>query len=233
LRRFCSSSLGYIPVAALGAVLVMAALSLVDSRTLKTIYKLDRSEFALSVFATLGVVAVGAVHAIVIAVVLAILRFVRLMSRPAVEILGRVEGFPGFHSIARHPEATTTVGLLLLRFSAPIVFFNARYFKREVFAAANEAGSSLKWIVLDMLPITMVDTAGLYTVDEIANSLRERHVVLAAAGRQTEWHLWADARQRPSQDRKIPIYPTLKEACKAFGKADFSAMAKEVNIANS
>jgi high affinity sulfate transporter 1 len=223
---FFTGPLRYIPVAALGAVLVKAALSLVDFRTLKAIYQLDRREFALSVFATLGVVAVGAVHAILIAVVLAILRFVRLVSRPTVEILGRVEGFPGFHSVERHPKATTITGLLLLRFNSPIVFFNAPYFKREVIAAANAAGPSLKWIVLDMLPITMIDTTGLYTVEEVAHDLRERGVALAAAGRQTEWHLWADSRQRATRDRKIPIYPTLKEAIRVFHETDVADVAK-------
>jgi high affinity sulfate transporter 1 len=230
---FFTGPLRYIPVAALGAVLVKAALSLVDFRTLKTIYKLDRREFALSVFATLGVVGVGAIHAILIAVVLAILRFVRLVSRPAVELLGSVEGFPGFHSIERHPEATTITGLLLLRFNSPIVFFNSPYFKREVIAAANAAGPSLRWIVLDMLPITMIDTTGLYTVEEVALTLRERGVVLAAAGRQTEWHLWAESRQRTPRDRKIPIYPTLNEAIRVFHDADVAAVAKAVKRANT
>jgi MFS superfamily sulfate permease-like transporter len=58
-------------------------------------------------------------------VVLAILGFVSLISRPKVEILGNVKGFPGFHSIERHPEALTTPALMLFRFNAPIVFFNA------------------------------------------------------------------------------------------------------------
>jgi high affinity sulfate transporter 1 len=228
---FFTGPFRYIPVAALGAVLVKAALSLIDFRTLKTIYKLDRQEFALSVFATLGVVAVGAIHAILIAVVLAILRFVRIVSRPTVEILGTVEDLPGFHSVERHPGATTINGLLLLRFNSPIVFFNAPYFKRELITAATAAGPSLKWIVLDMLPITTIDTTGLYTVEEVALILGERDVVLAAAGRQTEWRLWADSRERASQDRKIPIYPTLNEAIRVFTEAGVAPAATNVQSA--
>ena len=106
------------------------------------------------------------------------------------------------------------------------MFFNAPYFKREVMAAANAAGPSLKWIVLDLLPITMIDTTGLYTVEDVAHSLSERGVVLAAAGRQTEWHLSAASRQRTSEDRKIPIYPTLKAAVRVFHETDVAAAAK-------
>jgi hypothetical protein len=67
-----------------------------------------------------------------------------------------------------------------------------------------------------MLPITLVDATGLYTVEEIADTLRERGVVLTAAGRKTEWRLWAESRHRAPKDRKIPIYPTLGEVIKAY-----------------
>jgi len=220
---FFTGPLQYFPTAALGAVLVKAALCLVDIPTLRTIYVIDRREFALSVLATLGVVAVGAIQAILVAVVLAILRFVRLVSRPKIEILGKVEGFPGFHSIERHPEATTIPGLMLLRFNSPIVFFNAPQFKRGVIGAASAAGSSLKWIVLDMLPITLIDATGLYTAEEVADTLRERGVVLATAGRQTEWRLWAESRQRPQEERKIRMYPTMNEAIRNFSEAENGA----------
>ncbi|HKV79679.1 MAG TPA: SulP family inorganic anion transporter [Candidatus Sulfotelmatobacter sp.] len=222
---FFTGPLRYIPTAALGAVLVKAALSLVDIPTLRTIYTIDRREFALSVLATLGVVAVGSMQAILVAVVLAILRFVRLVFRPKVEILGKVEGFPGFHSIERHPEATTIPGLMLLRFNSPIVFFNAPYFKRGVMAAAQAAGPSLRWLVLDMLPITMIDATGLYTADEVADTLQERGVVLAAAGRQTEWRLWAESRQRAPRERKIRMYPTMNEAIRTFREVEAGAAA--------
>ena len=213
---FFTGPLRYVPIAALGAVLVKAALSLIDVPALRTIYKIDRREFALSVVATVGVVAVGSMRAILVAVVLAILRFIRLVSRPRIEILGEVKGLPGFHSVEHHPDAATIPGLILLRFNAPLVFFNALNFKRGVLAAADAAGPSLKWLALDMLPITLVDATGLYTAEEVADTLRERGVVLAAAGRQTEWHLWAESRKRAPTDRKIPFYPTFLEVIRAY-----------------
>jgi high affinity sulfate transporter 1 len=212
--------LRYVPIAALGAVLVKAALSLIDLQSLGMIYKIDRREFALSLLATLGVVAVGAIQAILVVVVLSLLRFVRLVSRPKVEILGKVEGFSGFHSIERHADAVTVPGLTMFRFNSPIVFFNAPYFKRQVLAIANTAGPSLKWLVLDMLPITMIDATGLYTAEEIADTLRHQGVVLAAAGRKTEWSLWAESRQRQSGDRKILMYPTMEEAIRSFMQSE-------------
>lgn len=213
---FFAGPLRYLPTAALGAVLVKAALSLVDLESLKTIYRIDRREFALAIFSILAVVAVGAIRAILIAVSLALLRFVRIVSRPEIEILGKVENLQGFHSIERHSDAVTVPGLMLVRFNSPIVFFNAPYFKQEVLAIAKAAGPSLRWLVLDMLPITMIDATGIYTVGEVADLLQERSVVLAAAGRQTEWRLWAKSRRGVLQDGKIPLYSTVGEAVRAF-----------------
>lgn len=211
-----TAPLGYVPIAALGAILVKAAFSLVDVPALKKIYQIDGREFALSILATMGVVAVGAIHAILFVVMLAILRFVGLVSRPMVEVLGKVSGMPGYHSIARHPEAVTTPGLLLFRFNAPVVFFNAPYFKRELIAAAESVGPSLRWVVLDMLPITMVDATGLYTAEEVADTLRERGVVLAGAGRQTEWRQWAETHKRDFRQAKVQIYATMNDAIRTY-----------------
>ena len=58
---FFTAPLQYVPMAALGAVLVVASLSLIDIRSVKLFYQIDRTEAVLSALATLGVVALGAV----------------------------------------------------------------------------------------------------------------------------------------------------------------------------
>jgi high affinity sulfate transporter 1 len=213
---FFAGSLEYVPVAALGAVLVKAALSLVDVAGLRMLFKLDRQEFALSVMATLGVVAVGAVQAILVAVVLATVRFVKLMSRPPAEILGELPGLPGFHCIARHPGASTIPGLCLLRFNAPIVFFNARYFKREALAAVSRNTSPVAWLIIDLIPVPLIDATGVFTVREVIEELQARGIQLVAAGRQTEWFEWAEKRQIRLQPDELIFYPSIDAAIEAF-----------------
>jgi high affinity sulfate transporter 1 len=207
---FFTTPLQYVPTAALGAVLIAAALSLADVQSLRLFYRIDRSEAVLSVLATLGIVAVGAVNAILFAVVLALLRFIRLMSRPTVEILGTVEGFPGFHALARHEGARTPPGLLLFRFNAPITFFNASYFKRELLRAVDEAPPGLRHVVVDLLPVTNIDATGLMTVIDLAAALEARGIALNAAGRLTEWDNWAA--ERGFGGRRIGAFPTLRRA---------------------
>ncbi len=72
---FFTEPLRFVPIAALGAVLVKAGFSLIDLKALRLIFRIDRSEFALSILATLGVVAIGAIQAILLVVVISTLRF--------------------------------------------------------------------------------------------------------------------------------------------------------------
>jgi MFS superfamily sulfate permease-like transporter len=201
---FFTGPLQYVPVAALGAVLVTAAFSLLDLKALRSFYQIDRRELALSILATLGVATVGAVKAILVAVILALLRFVKLVSRPQVEILGTVPGMRGLHSIDRHQGATTIPGLLLFRFNAPIVFFNASFFKRSLLEAVEAAGPGLKWFVVDMIPITMIDITGFQTARDVIETLRTRDVTFVAAGRQTEWRQWSENRGLKAGWRSFP-----------------------------
>jgi high affinity sulfate transporter 1 len=220
---FFTGPLQYVPIAALGAVLVKAAFSLLDLKVLKAFYRMDRRELTLSLLATLGVAAVGAVQAILIAVILALLRFVKLASRPKVEILGTVPGLPGLHSIDRHPTAETIPGLLLFRFNGPIVFFNSPFFKRSVLDAVEGASPAVKWFVLDSIPITMLDLTGLQVTSELIDTLRTRGIRFIAAGRETEWKQWL---QSKGVNPGYCSFPTLRSAIRAFRHDENSAEAR-------
>ena len=211
---FLMEPLQYVPMATLGAVLVMAALSLVDIATLRLLYSINPVEMALSLLVTVGVVVLGAIDAIFLAVLLALVRFIRLVSRPRVESLGEVPGMPGFHALARHPTAMTKQGLLLFRFNAPIVFFNTPYFRRELLAALDEAGPGVHDIVLDLIPVHEIDATGLLCLVDMRRTLAERGITLNAAGRATEWRNWAA--RRGLEPVRVRIFPTMESAIDAL-----------------
>jgi high affinity sulfate transporter 1 len=213
---FLNEPLRYVPIAALGAVLIKASLSLLDVQTLRQLYRFDRREFALSLLATVGVIWVGAIQAILVAVILAILRFVQVSSRPRVEILGKVEGLSGFHSVARHPGARRDPGLVLFRFNAPLVFFNAPYFKQQALAAIRAAGPDLRWFVIDALPLTHMDATGYDALGDLSRTLREGGAELVVAGRKTETSEWLTAKGLGESRIAARHFPTLRWAVKAF-----------------
>ncbi len=211
--------LAYVPVAALGAVLVRASVSLMDLEALRWFWRVNRQEFAISLVVTLGVIWVGAIEAILLAVALALLRFVRLTARPLVEVLGEVPGYPGFHSTARHADARTTPGLVLFRFNGPVVFFTANYFKRTALAAVESHEPGVRWLVVDMLPLTSFDITGMQSARELYEELRRRGIELVAAGRLGE-SIEAQTRMGIAESKRLPIrhYSTMRKAVQAFRK---------------
>jgi high affinity sulfate transporter 1 len=220
---FLAKPFQYVPMPALGAILVMAAMSLFDFTSLRHFWRVDKGEVSISLITTLGVVLVGPINGILVAVTLALARFIRGTARPREEILGKVEGMPGFHSIERHPGAQTIPGLLMYRFGGPITFFNATHFKERALAVANTAGPGLRWFILDAIPITSVDVTGLDALDELRRELAERGTTLIVAGRRTEFLTWLRqiGLHRAEDDRFV--FPTLRQAVRAFREAQQTA----------
>jgi high affinity sulfate transporter 1 len=215
---FFTGLLQYVPSVALSAILIGAGLSLLNWHDLRAIHRIEPQEFWLATLATAGVLVFGAIQAILLVVVLALLRFVRLTARPRVELLGELEGDAGYQSIASHPAARSQPGLLLFRYNGPVVFFSAPHFKREVLAAAAAAGPDLRWFVIDLLPVSQIDTTGLFAMRDAFATLRTRGIVVAAAGRDAEWADRASRRDLNGVLAGIRFFPTLRLAELAYRK---------------
>ena len=118
----------HLPDASLAAIVIAAAISLIDLPALARLYRVRRSEFALAVVAWSAVAVLGPISGVVVAVALSMLNFLRLAWKPHTAELVRVDGLKGYHDRARHPEGKVIPGLLLYRFDAPLFFANARFF---------------------------------------------------------------------------------------------------------
>jgi high affinity sulfate transporter 1 len=213
---FFTGPLSYVPIAALGVVLVHAALQLFNVLALKDIWRLDRRDVHLSVLTTLGVVAVGAINAILVAVTIALLRFVKLTSRPPASVLGRVPGLPGLHDVANYPDAQTWPGLVIFRFDGPLTFFNSAYFAERARATVAAAGPGLRWFVLDAMPINSVDVTGVYTLRRLREDLRARGVEVYLAGRRAQIFKWARATGQDPEALAARSFVTVDAALEAY-----------------
>ena len=213
---FFTGPLQFVPLAALGVVLISAALSLLDFSSLRLLWRMDRRECGLSLVTTAGVVALGSINGILIAVALAIVRFVKHTARPSVELLGKEKGLPGLHSIDRHTSAKAIPGLVLFRFNAPLVFFNAEHFKQCALKAAKSSGDDLRWFVIDTIPISDIDINGVTVLKDLKQKLAGQNVKLVLAGRQSE--IETGLRQIGEQVKNVSelTYPTLRQAVNAF-----------------
>jgi high affinity sulfate transporter 1 len=170
-----------LPMAALAAVVITAALRIFDLGALRVFYRVRRSDFALSLLAFVAVAALGVIPGIALAVGVSILDFVRRAWRPHDAILGRADGVKGYHDVTRYPGARQIPGLVLLRWDAPLFFANADTFRQRVLDAADDASPRLLWVVVAAEPITDVDTTAAEMILELDAELATRGVELAFA----------------------------------------------------
>lgn len=171
-----------IPAPTLAAIVITASFTLFDWKSVVWLWRVRRSEFILMLGAFLGVLILGVLEGIGVAIVLSLANFVRKVWRPHSTELGRVPGVPGFHDRERHPEAETVPGLLIARYDAPIFFANAPDFGRRLQQLIRSAGRPIERVILVGNAITDIDTTGAEILDHLLDDLEARHVSFAFAG---------------------------------------------------
>ena len=157
-----------LPQPALAAVVITAALSLADIPATVRLWRQRKVEFLLSIAAFLGVVLLGVLPGIAIAVALSILNVFRRAWWPYDTELGRVEGLTGYHDIRSYPAAEHLPGLVIYRFDGPLIFANTKTFRDEVRRLAHTDPPPV-WILIAAEPMTDVDTTA---ADSLRNSTR-------------------------------------------------------------
>ena len=168
----------YLPEAALAAIVIAAAVTLIDLPALHRLYRDRRSEFALAIAAWLAVALLGPVSGVVVAVALSVLNFMRLVWKPHTAELVRIDGLKGYHDRARHPEGRVVPGLLLYRFDAPLFFANARFFSEDLRRRVLAQDQPVVCLIITAEPITDIDTTAAAVVRELAEDLAEQGIEL-------------------------------------------------------
>jgi MFS superfamily sulfate permease-like transporter len=179
----------YLPEAVLAAVVMVAALGLLDVGGYLRLWRMDRMDAMLSTATLLGVFLVGVLEGLGVAIGLAFVAFVVRAWRPYRTELGLVSGTRGYHDLQRHPEASRVPGVLILRFDAPLFFVNAGLFnqwvRRSVGIALRqvraEGGIQPSTLVLAAEPITDLDTTAAEELADVDDWLAGQGINLVLA----------------------------------------------------
>jgi MFS superfamily sulfate permease-like transporter len=171
----------HLPSSALAALVIASAIGLIEVTDLRRIYRIQRWEFWLSIVCTVGVVMLGAIAGIGLAIVIAVIEFLWDGWRPHSAVLGRAEGLKGYHDIVRHPEARRIPGLVLFRWDAPLFFANAEWFRDRALAAVAASPTPVRWLVVAAEPVTSVDVTAADVLGELDDSLRQVGIELCFA----------------------------------------------------
>jgi high affinity sulfate transporter 1 len=161
-----------LPTTALAAVVIAAAIGLIEITDLKRLWRIQRWEFWLSIVCFVGVAVFGAIPGIAIAIVLAIIEFLWDGWRPHSAILGRSAGVEGYHDITRYPDARLEPGLVLFRWDAPLFFANAEFFQERVLDAVASSPTRVRRLVIAAEPVTSVDVTAADALMDLEQTLR-------------------------------------------------------------
>jgi high affinity sulfate transporter 1 len=170
-----------LPDSALAAVVIAAAIGLIEIAKVRMLYRQRRTEFALSLVCFLGVAVLGVIQGIFIAVGLALADFIRRAWRPHDAVLGRVEDLKGYHDVARHPEAKRIPGLVIFRWDAPLFFANAEVFADRLRQAIASSPTRVRWVVVAAEPVTDLDTTAADVLAQLDKELASEGVDLRFA----------------------------------------------------
>jgi high affinity sulfate transporter 1 len=203
-----------LPQPTLAAVVIAASLSLADVPGTVRLWRQRRGDFLLSIAAVLGVVLLGVLAGIAIAVALSIVSVFRRAWWPYQTVLGRVEGLPGYHDVTSYPEAEQLPGLVILRFDAPLFFANARTFRDRVRELAGEPG--VRWIVVAAQPITDVDTTAADMLEELDEAINARGVSLVFAALKDPVRRKIERYELTRTIDPRHFFPTLEAAIAAY-----------------
>ncbi len=209
--------LEYFPLAALGALVVYAALRLIDLPAFGQLWRFRAAELALALATTVAVLALDILTGVLVAVGLSVVELLYRVARPHDAIEGLVPGLAGMHDVDDYPEAETVPGLVVYRYDSPLFFANAADFRRRAVAAVDEVERTdgpVRWLLLNVESNVEIDSTAVAALEELRHQLDDRGVHLALARVKQDLAVQlarAGFLQKIGTARVFPTLPTALE----------------------
>jgi len=213
---FLTGPVQYLPKAVLGAIIVFAAVGLIEPQAWRTLAAVDPVEVAIAAVTTVCVVFFGVLEALVVAVGLSMVDTVRRSAKPHDAVLGWVERLGRYADVSLHPSARVTPGVVVYRLDDRLFFANARYFKGRVREAIRAAPDPVHELVLDADAMTHADATGLDALLDVAKELQRDEITLAIARLRTRMEAQLESAGVLDVIGPDHLYPTVRAAVDAY-----------------
>lgn len=164
---FLHSALRILPLPALAAILATAAISLIDVRELRKIWRISRMEFVFALITMAGAISFGVLNGVVIAVAATLVYLIRKTMFPRDSLLGRIEGRDGFFDLSRYPEARPVEGFAIVAVQGNILFYSADYVRMRLLTIIKALTPATRAVILDASAVTQIDSTGAAALDEV------------------------------------------------------------------
>ena len=176
-----SPLIAWMPQATLAAVVIVYSIGLIQPQEFREILEVRRTEFIWALTAFAGVMLLGTLRGIIVAIVMSLFALAYQVADPPVHVLGRKPGTNVFRPrSAEHPEDEGFPGLLLIRLDGRIFFANAENIAQKIRPLVEEAKPKI--VVLDLSGVPDLEYTALTMLIEAEKRQRARGVSLWLAG---------------------------------------------------
>jgi MFS superfamily sulfate permease-like transporter len=197
-----------LPQAALGAIVISAVVGFLNLPALRRIRRLRRDSFALALFTLLGVLVLGVLGGLLLAVAISVVLLLGRQSRPGSSVLGRVPDTSAYVALETEPAARTEPGLLAFRLNAPLLFVNAKLVRDRLRALLPGAEPPVRIVLLDLQFSAGLDVESLNMLAALHRELREQGVALWLANVHADVHRMLRRSGLADDLGEAHIYPT-------------------------
>ena len=178
---FLSPFIALMPQATLAAVVIVYSIGLIKPAEFRAILKIRGTEFFWAITALAGVVLLGTLKGIIVAIMVSLIALLHQMANPPVYVLGRKPGTDAFRLRSKeHPGDETFPGMLLLRLEGRIFFFNAEHIAQKMRQLVDEAKPKI--VAIDLTGVYDLEYTALKMLIEGEKRLRESGVWLWLVG---------------------------------------------------
>jgi high affinity sulfate transporter 1 len=213
---FVTAPFEILPKATLGAVIIGAAIGLIDPAAWRGLARTGRSQVIIAAVTFAGVVIVGVLEALLVAVALSIVDVVARSAKPHDAVLGYVDRLGRYANVTFHPSARVTPGVLVYRLDDRLFFANSRHFKARVREAIAGAPEPVHWFVFDAEGTTDIDASGTEALEQTIRTLADLDITFVVAQAKHYLRERLDACGLTARIGDDHMYPTIDAAVDAF-----------------
>ncbi|KAH9756698.1 Sulfate transporter 1.3 [Citrus sinensis] len=183
--EFITPLFKYTPNAILASIIINAVIGLIDIGAATLLWKIDKFDFVACMGAFFGVVFSSVEIGLLIAVSISFAKILLQVTRPRTAILGKVPRTTVYRNIQQYPEATKVPGVLIVRVDSAIYFSNSNYVKERILRWLEDEEEEVKaatyqpriqFLIVEMSPVTDIDTSGIHALEGLHRSLEKREV---------------------------------------------------------
>ena len=178
---FAGPVLESFPEAALGALVMYAAVQLIDIEELRRIARFRKSELIITAATALALTLFGVLVGIGFAIALSILDLIRRITSPYADVLGYAPGVAGMHSLDDYPDSQPVEGLVVFRYDSPIFFANADDFSARAKQAIDRSPHPIRWFLLNAEANTEMDLTAVDALEKLRVDLESQGIRFAMA----------------------------------------------------